>query len=359
MKNVFMWLYGPLETDTRVLRAIDAVLIKGYSLTIVTSNTSSSFSSEGKYALMDIKTGGKGLVSYFLFVIKSLFFYYKNRGQYDIIYLHDYYSTFPGWILSIVSKKDIIYDAHELLINSPDQKLSNRENFFIWFEKHLVKKAKWVIEANKERESIIKDKYQLSNTTNVMNISKYSFQGIKRTLDKEEITLVYQGAITESRNLSFFISSLTDLPHNVNLLFIGDGPSLEKYKKEVVDRGLSERVDFTGRLSNSQMMERLKRCSIGVISYSFNGLNNIYCSPNKIFEYAAISLPFISTNQPFIEEVAVKYHIGRTFKPNDRASYISSVLELIQDYCSYTQNASDFLQDYSYEKEMKKLIDIL
>lgn len=359
MKHVFMWLYGPLETDARVQRSIDAVLKKNYQLTIITSNTSKSFSTNGLYLLKDIPTKN-GMVYYFYFVIQSLWFFFRNYKKYNIVYLQDYYSTFPGWILSFFVKKEkLIYDAHELLVNPRRFSLSRREKFFIWFEKQLVKKVKWVVAANRERETFLRRLYKLTNTTSVMNISKYYKTDKARELNVSNIIIVYQGAITESRNLSFFIDAIKKLPSNIKLLFIGDGPSLTLYKERVSDLNLNNRVTFTGRLSNSQMMEKLTTCSIGIVSYSFNGLNNIYCSPNKIFEYASISLPFISTKQPFIDVITKQYNIGETFVIGDLDSFVSNVMMIINHYQAYTKNMNVFLEDFSYEKEMQKLIDIL
>lgn len=360
MKSIFMWLYGPLETDARVLRSIEAVLNKNYQLTIVTCNTSSDFESKDKYIIKNITVPGNGILYYLYFVMSSLWFYFRNRRKYHLIYLHDYYSTFPGWILSFFEKKEkLIYDAHELLVNPRKYPVGRRERMFIWFEKHLVKRVRWVISANKERETIIRRLYKLHNTIHVMNISNYKISNKKRIIDSSAIKVVYQGAITESRNLSFFIDAMSNLSNNIELVMIGNGPSLEQYKNDVKKRGLQDRVSFTGKLSNVEMMEKLKECHIGIISYSFEGLNNIYCSPNKIFEYAAINLPFISTNQPFIVEVSKKYYIGRTFEYGSMDSFVNNLNELIKNYNLYTVGTEKFLNDYNSYNEGKKLIDIL
>ena len=84
-------------------------------------------------------------------------------------------------------------------------------------------------------------------------------------------------------------------------------------------------------------------------------VNTIYCSPNKIFEYASINLPMLSTNQPFIAEVFSKYKLGETFHLGDIKSFVYSFNKVIKNYSSYRQQMHDFLSDYSWDGEKEKI----
>lgn len=357
MNRVFMTLYGPLETDARVLRSIEAAKNANLRVTIVTCKTRADFMVPGEVEIINCPFGAIGAWSYLRFCISCFFLFLKNRREYRVLYLHDFYSPFIGFLLRpFCSKKKMIYDAHELILPMPTEILSKRDKFFVWAESKIVKSADVIIEANKEREDIFKRVYPYAKTTNVLNITKISATK-DRSLDTNDIRIVYQGAIAEERKLSFFIEAISKID-NARLVMIGDGPSLNDYKQLVKERGLEDKVEFTGRLSNKEMIERLDNCSIGIISYPFSNYNNIFCSPNKIFEYAAISLPFIATSQPFIKEVQEKYHIGRTFEIGNIDSFVDNLKAILCDFSSYTCNSKKFLTDYSYEKESKKMTEI-
>lgn len=358
-----MVLFGPLETDARVLRSIDTVLKKGYELLIITYGTASSFRPSGEYVFKDLKKKfSNSYITQVYFTLYICFYYLFHRKDFNIVYLQDYYSTVPGEILSLfVHHKKIIYDAHELLI-APKRYINDfKTKFYIWVERKLIKKNNVVVvEANRERERIMKLHYGLKSIISVLNISRYTTVSLcNRTLPKDDIYIVYQGAMTAERNIPFFIRALKSLPYRIKLLLIGDGPCLSSYDDIIKSEKVEDRVIITGRLSNNEMMERLKGCSVGIISYSFSDWNNIFCSPNKIFEYSAISLPFIATDQPFMDTIARKYKTGRTFKHDSEQSFVQNLQEILYNYHFYVEGMKRFLDDYNYDAEMERLSAIL
>lgn len=354
-----MTLYGPLESDARVLRSIEAFKTINKKVTIITCNTRKGFETVG-VNIIDIPLK-VGMMGYVKFCLKALCYYMRHAPRFDMIYLQDFFSTVPGLLIHpLARKKRMIYDAHELIIPMEGQKLTKRNKLYVNAERKLCKKVECIIEANKERADIFKERYGLNNVTYVLNISKLSYCGIKRTLPEDgSVMMVYQGVISKGRNLSFFAKCLKELPANYRMMFIGNGDGLDDLKKTARELGLEDRTVFTGRLSNDEMVEKLKSCHIGIISYPFTSLNNIYCSPNKIFEYSASALPFMATEQPFFKEVQSKYKIGRTFKFNDVKSFAEETKQLTVDYEDASKGFAQFLQDYSYSKETEKLKSII
>ena len=349
-----MFLFGPLDTDGRVLRSLTVLERMQCKVTILTYGSIKNFSTEF-IQHFDLQVKQRG--AYFYFVRQCLNYAKLHDEEYDAFYCHDYYSTLIGYFLSKRTKKKIIYDAHELLLPGKGQRISLRDRAFIFFEKIFIRQAYYVIAANEERAKVIQEKYDLKNITWVLNITdakKSDFNPEKKPYDKrKDYYMVYQGVLNEGRNLSFFVKALTVLPKNVKLIMIGGG-DVEFYKKLASDLNLQSRVILTGRVSNAEMMERLKYCHLGIISYPFTTPNNIYCSPNKIFEYAALYVPMISTDQPFLEKILTKYEIGETFKENDIENFRMAFESLIAK--EITADKFDvFLQDYNFENEAKKL----
>ena len=56
--------------------------------------------------------------------------------------------------------------------------------------------------------------------------------------------------------------------------------------------------------------EIMQACDVGIVCYSSNGLNNVYCASNKIFEYAQAGLPVVSTCQPPLRSLVERYGTG-------------------------------------------------
>ena len=349
-----MFLFGPLDTDGRVLRCLSVLERMKCPVTILTCGSSRDFSTES-IKHVDLRVNKP--LKYFRFVFLCLKYAKKHNSEFDAYYCQDYYSTLIGYFLTKISSRKIIYDAHELLLPKKGQKVSARDKAFIFFERIFIRKAFYVIAANEERARVIQEKYNLQKITWVLNITdakKSDFNPIIKTYNEDrDYYLVYQGVLSEGRNISFFVKALNVLPPNVKLMLIGGG-NVSFYKDLVQELNLCNRVIITGRVSNSEMLEKLKECHLGIISYPFTSPNNIYCSPNKIFEYAALYLPMISTNQPFLEKNLSSYGIGVTFKENDFGSFKQSFEEVISKDLS-PRMFDSFLKDFNFENESKKI----
>ena len=56
-------------------------------------------------------------------------------------------------------------------------------------------------------------------------------------------------------------------------------------------------------LLNKEIIPLLSRCKLGFVGYPMEGLNNIYCSPNKIYEYPNVELNKDTTESKYLKRV--------------------------------------------------------
>lgn len=350
--TILMFLYGPIETDGRVLRSIKAISELGNKIILVSCGSNKNFTVEGVVKHYNFH-GGIGAFAFFRFIFKVFILSIRLRTKIDLFYLHDYYSTVFAFLVRLLNKP-FIYDAHELIIKRRNENVSARDKFFIWSERCNIRHAKFVIEANKEREKIIRLLYKIQNTTNVLNITERKKHNEPSDIVREKI-IVYQGTLSQERNLHFFIEALEEIDSSFRLMLIGDGPERNELESFTKQKRLEERVVFTGRLPNNAMLDLLQKCMIGIISYPSTSLNTLYCSPNKIFEYASYNLPMISTDQPFMYDVFREYHIGEIFKENNILSFADSFKKIIDNYEMYQHRMNDFLSFYNWENEKIKI----
>lgn len=287
----------------------------------------------------------------------------------NIVIGHNYYLVFACRLAKILyPKAKYIYDSYEFYVPTKKNKISRNLYFFYLIEKICINSFDLILSANEERSRLMKAKYSLHerplairNITTSFNkdcdlneiLKKYpSIQKLDGT-----IKLVYQGFIGAGRNIEAFIDIIKELPKNYSLLLIGGGPDLSKLKQKVLDMRIEERVVFVGNVPMKDVFPLLSLCNLGLISYPFTDLNNIYCSPNKIYEYPAAGLAMISSSQTTIINALSKFKITCFVNYNDIKGTVKQILEFTESYekDSIRERTNLFLQENSWEKEFSKI----
>lgn len=353
-KKILMVVYGPIQFDARVQRS--AEILSGVSSSIILISCNSNVNYTNLNFISKVYTNKKMkrfflTFSFWLYIIQ---YAYKNRNKFDILYIHDFPIALPGLIIAKLCNKVFIYDSHELLLQRKNYHISIGRKAFILWEKWAMKGADLVIAANYERERIIRNIFKLRNTIHINNIISH----VNEQFDKQplkENAIVYQGYLSSDRDLSNLLRWHKYLPNNIILKIIGNGEMLEKYEQIVVDQNLNN-IKFTGKLNYDALIEESSKCKIGIILYSMDNLNNYYCAPNKIYEYAALRMPMLVSPQPFLVNVVKKYHIGEVLRDDiSTEEYKTTILNMINNYDKYVEGLNCFLADYSFEYEKKKL----
>lgn len=119
------------------------------------------------------------------------------------------------------------------------------------------------------------------------------------------IRLVYQGDMSLVRRIDMFISVMKYIDGRFELLPVGDGPDVQLLKQKVETEGVKDKVIFITKVPRDCLYDILKTCDIGIIAYPNKGMNNIYCAPNKLYEYTQAGLPIIATYSLSLEAVMI------------------------------------------------------
>ena len=305
------------------------------------------------------------LIKYWIVLV-----YYAIRLRPDVLIGHNYYVAFPCLIVKIFSPRTkTVYDSYELYIPSKRYKLKVRERIFYTLEKISIKSFNLILCANYERARLMKRKFRLKELPmSVPNISTVFFdeepsngmitQKYPSILSiKDSVKLVYQGFIGAGRQLDKFLYIINELPAKYSMLFIGGGPDLQSLKDLTNKLNISKRVVFLGNVPMKDVFPLISFCDYGLISYPFSDLNNIYCSPNKIYEYPAAGLPMISSKQNTIVTILKKYNITCFVDYNDISGSARKISEFVD-----SSNAEDikhqielFLKENNWQNVMNDI----
>jgi glycosyltransferase involved in cell wall biosynthesis len=150
------------------------------------------------------------------------------------------------------------------------------------------------------------------------------------------VNLVYLGNLDGMRGLDISIQAVSHLKkegQDTALTVIGDGLSMDMLRKMANDCGVSDRVEFVGRLAlnDERSMARVKT----IMSQSHIGLIPHYATescnttiPNKLFDYMVMGLPVVVSDMKPTARIVRQEECGEVFKDRDVADFAGCVRAL-------------------------------
>jgi len=348
-----MMVYNDISRDARVIRAAKA-LKADYELTLYAVGELD----EPAISFVPVKNCKKigGAVAQLKFVVGAIGSCLKRRP--DIIYAHDIFSAVPMVLLRWLGlHAKYIYDAHELFLAEEHPNCGTIEKLQYWFEAEAIKSADLVICAQRERAKIMAGRHGMSEEPVVIRNISYLQKSSEKKIPNEyaafwdipAFSVVYAGGFLKGRRLDCLISAIVQLGKGYKLMLVGDGPDYERLQG-LLDKCGTENVVIRHSVPYAELGELLACFDAGYLFYPNDTLNNRYCAPNKIFEYAGIGLPIIANENLTVEEELVSYDIGVC--END---ICKAIRQVEKRKIEIKRNMQRYTEDNSLESEMEKL----
>jgi glycosyltransferase involved in cell wall biosynthesis len=362
-------LYGTLEYDGRAQRMLE-VLKKLGRVTVVDVADQGVDQTNG---VADVRRVQVYLQKRANKISRHILFWWAalrvaQRVKPSVVVAENFFTTLPGWISARYWKSKLVYDAYELIIPDSTCPMSKRDRFWYLLERWTVRRADLVIAANEERASLMAEHYCLKQMPTVMHNIPGCTKAIARTEEMlrrfpvlfrrttDEVLVIYQGDISLSRGIARFIRALAFLGPEYRLIIVGGGPDLERLKAIGEPFEREGRFVMLGRIPHRQLSAITVMADIGIVTYPYQGLNNIYCAPNKLFEYTQAGLPVVATDQPPLRRLVENYGIGRLIGEHDSPEQIAEVIrEVAENKKTYVKALTRFLTDHRWEEETERV----
>jgi glycosyltransferase involved in cell wall biosynthesis len=321
---VLMAVFNALDFDGRVQRSAEA-LAQIADVKVLALEGGHGFAPTGyELIAMPVRPGEFGTNRALHLRFLRYLLRVARRLRPDVVYGHDFFMAFPAWLAARLTGARLIYDAHELIIPGSlgFARVPLSERIWYTLERAVVGRADLVIAANAPRAAKMAEHYRLARTpTPVRNLTPAPVSQLDdaavlarypalRRRSQSECLCVYQGDVSLDRGLGTLLDAFGLLPADYRLLVIGGGPDLEKVRERSGQGGAAANIDVVGRVPRGDLFDMLRLCDAGVVTYSFSGYNNLYCAPNKVFEYAHGGIPIVATGQPTLVELVAESGIG-------------------------------------------------
>ena len=365
-RKILMIAFSEIKYDGRVLRSAEALSEQYEVILAGLGDCPIRPSVPIRYLQVHIPYGPRWL-RHALFFIKTCLI--GLRVQPDIVHAHDYFVALHGWVIAKLTGAACVYDAHEFL-SGIKERSRVRHWLFQFLEQLSIKRYDLVISTSETRARALTDYYALNELPMVVRNFTGSEEKIlwpseemaeydlKDVLKRGLPVVVYQGSMDAfSRGLNNLLQAFTELQEDCTLVMAGDGPDLNYLRKLSADLGLEQSVFFTGRLFKGQLMSVMRAASIGVVIYSNDDLNNTFCTPNKLHEYAQAGLAVVASNQPPLMQILGVHPIGELFDPDEPASIQQAILTVLSRLDSYKSRIPDFLAEHDWNNEKARLLE--
>lgn len=162
--------------------------------------------------------------------------------------------------------------------------------------------------------------------------------------------LLYQGHIIEERRLDAICEAILQLP-DYCLVLMG------KETSYLAD--LKSRFPFIihqNYVAPPLHLNITSHAHIGIVTYTYESLNNIFCAPNKIWEYAGFGIPMLGNDIPGLQSTIGVAQAGICVNTDRVGEILDAIREIDARYEFYSEKAHLFYQSVSIEELYKEAI---
>lgn len=237
------------------------------------------------------------------------------------------------------------------------------------FKQHLkrrTKKACGVICCERNRARYAKFTWRLDKLPYVLSNKPYGYPTERCLEPTSEKTA---NAIEKLRNKDFILyqakwifypkelrqlaCALRELSCDIILVLMG----------EIIDQEGRKKIDeiypntlWVGHVPAPMHLEITSYAKIGVAVYAENSLNNLFCAPNKTYEYAGFGIPTLCNDVPGLVETIGVSEAGLCTDWNNISNIRDSIGIILDNYDYYSKRALEF---YALEDNVKIISSIV
>jgi glycosyltransferase involved in cell wall biosynthesis len=234
-----------------------------------------------------------------------------------------------------------VFDQHDLVPELYESRFNRGRDLLYravcWLERRTYKAADIVIATHESyREAAItrgeKHPDDVFVVRSAPKVERFHQVPAEPPLKKgKPYLLCYLGVMGPQDGVDYALRALAKLRDEVgrtdwHAAFVGGGDTFDQMKALAVELGLAGNVDFTGRISDDDLLRYLSTADVCLAPDPTNPLNDV-STMNKIMEYMAMSRPIVSFD---LREARVSAGEAALYAPpNDESAFAKLIAALM------------------------------
>ncbi len=380
--RVGMHVLGTARTDPRVLRSAIALIEAGYAVTLIDIEGDATRPARemlhGVLLQHIIMPGWFNYSKHFdpMFLVRAVLvlvqsFWLLLQSHADIYHAHDVMTLPAGFSASLLRRKPLIFDSHELPLYDLSARWIGLKTLFKHFLLYVIPRCSAVITVSQPIADEIRSRYGCRDVTLVRNIPEY--QEVKKNDQlRQQLALgpqvriaLYQGALQPDRGLDAVVRAAKFLDPDIVVVLMGRAmrDSQQQLESLIEQEGVTQTVKILPAIPFSQLLQCTASADIGLVvlppTYSFSIR---MCLPNKLFEYMMAGLPILTSSLDAVVQIVEGYDVGRVVTDLTPQTIASAMNEMLADRNALARMSKNGLKatrtEFNWQIECEHLIKL-
>lgn len=254
--------------------------------------------------------------------------------------------------------------------DSLDDFYKNKYGIFVqllkWVESAVALSADKIIVPSQYLEKVVVewgvDAEKIKVIYNAFDIPKFdlSKEEARKNLKLEGKIILSIGRLVPWKGFDTLIEVFAEYkkvnPQSQLHIIGGDGPDKERLEAIVNRLNLKDSVHFLGKFSREELFKHIRAADLFVLGTNYEGFSH------QILEVMALGVPIVTTAVGGNLEIIKNGESGILVPYNDKAQLLSAISTIMTDKNlieKYTQNAKDFVANFSVGRMITEIAQVL
>jgi len=282
--------------------------------------------------------------------------------QFDVIHANDFDMLATGAALAQRHQAKLVYDSHEIFLAPGLLGLKPQaEERFRQEESRLLQQVDGFITVNPRIGEYLSALYKppiqpviiYNGSTRCVPEAKPAHQPLR---------ILFLGGLRSFFHFPQLIAQMARYRGKIEFTLQGHGDDQAAIRKAISASGTQDFIRLVPPVDTFSIVDSSKDFDLGLLNSQARNLNEIMCSPNKLFDYLSAGLGIVASSQlTFIGSVIEETGCGFSYdqqRPEDLFAALDHLIEHPEEVSAMKRKALATAPRFSWDAQKPKLIEL-
>ena len=254
-----------------------------------------------------------------------------RRRQYDVIHVHwPLPLALFGWAAQRARRVPIVTTFYGVELRLVKQVLKPFKQFLRWAARRSAKVVAISSYTANELRELVNVPIEVIPYTASLPLPSHSTNPQHAAAGPS--TILFVGRLVERKGVSYLIEALGQLKkRDARLVIVGEGPERPRLEARVRELGLSDRVEFRGRVSDAELRRAYEGADLFVLPSVLDSRGDTEGLGVVLLEAMNYGVPVIASRIGGIVDIVVDNETGVLVPPGDATTLAAALQAVLAD----------------------------